>query len=158
MSQHLSDLVRRGLIEPVPVLMGPRDQRFRRLYWTKDASRWWQSVSELPSRSLASLPEQLNQAFADFIVGRPMTGMTKCDPPRGQGIWRLKTPDLRLYGWAPCNNAMVLAAGELKQRLAQPGPPKDRDMGRLVVATRRHLGFKHWMSGEIYDVFPRAPN
>jgi hypothetical protein len=157
MSQHLSELLRKGLIEPVPVLLGPRDQRFRTLYWTKDASTWWQSVSALPSRSLVSLPEQLNQAFADFIVGRPMTGMTKCDPPRGQGVWRLKTPDLRLYGWAPSQGVMIIAAGELKQRLAAPGPPKDRDLGNLVVAARKTLGFSSWTSGEIYHVFPRAP-
>jgi hypothetical protein len=157
MSQHLSELVSNGLIEPVPVLLGPRDQSFRRLFWTKDACKWWHSVSALPSRSLASLPEQLNQAFADFIVGRPMTGMTKCDPPRGQGIWRLKSPDLRLYGWAPSQNAMIVAAGELKQRLAQPGPPKDRDMGKLVVNARKRLGFADWITGEIYNVFPRAP-
>ena len=156
MSHHLSELVRKGLIEPVPVLLGPRDQRFRRLYWTKGASTWWLTVSMLPSRSLASLPEQLNQAFADFIAGRPMTGMTKCDPPRGEGIWRLKTPDLRLYGWAPCQNALIVAAGELKQVLAKPGPPKDRDLGRVVVASRKQLGVSKWMIGEIYDVFPRA--
>lgn len=86
-----------------------------------------------------------------------MTGMTKCDPPRGQGIWRLRSPDLRLYGWAPAQNVMVIAAGELKQRLLQRGPPTDRDMGKLVVARRKSLGFTEWLSGEIYDVFPRAP-
>jgi len=157
MSRHLSDLVRKGLVEPVPVLLGPRDQRFRRLFWTKDAFTWWQTVATLPSRSLATLPEQLNQAFADFIVGRPMTGMTKCDPPRGQGIWRLKTPDLRLYGWAPEQNTMIIAIGELKQVLAKPGPPKDRDLGRVVVAARRRLGFSNWLVGEIFNVFPRSP-
>jgi hypothetical protein len=157
MSQTLSDLLREGLIEPVSVLLGPRDQRFRSLYWTKGAFTWWQSVSTLPSRSLSSFPEQLNQAFADFIAGRPMTGMTKCDPPRGEGIWRLKTPDLRLYGWAPSQNTLILASGELKQVLAKPGPPKDRDLGRVVVSTRRGLGCSSWIVGEIYNVFPRAP-
>ena len=96
-------------------------------------------------------------AFADFIVGRPMTGMTKCDPPRGQGVWRLKTPDLRLYGWAPVHQTMVIAAGELKRTLILPGPPKDRDLGKLVVSERKRLGFSDWKFGDVAHVFP-APD
>jgi hypothetical protein len=130
----------------------------RRLFWSEDFEEWCRRQSKLPplSASRASFGEQINQAFADFIAGRPLTGMTKCDPPRGQALWRLKTPDLRLYEWADEPQCMILVAGELKQTLALPGFPKDRDMGKQVVAARRSMGFDDWKYGEIFDVFPKC--
>lgn len=156
MSRSLSDLETAKLIEHVPVLLGPREQRFRRLLWSREVSEWWESVKGLSSSSLATLPEQLNQAFAEFIAGRPMTGMTKCDPPKGQGIWRLKTPDMRLYGWAPASQTLVLLAAELKRNLVKPGPPKDRDLGVLVVQRRRAFRCETVIFGDVSSVFPRA--
>lgn len=156
MSRTLSDLQRLVLIEPVPVMLGPRDQRFRRLYWTKEFHQWWVTVEHLPSRSIVGMTDQLNQAFADFISGRPMTGMARCDPPTGEGVWKIKTPDLRLFGWAPEKQVLVLAAGELKRVLRLPGPPRDKDLGKTVVQRRRKLGVTIWVNGDLPNVFRRA--
>lgn len=158
MSRSLDRLIRAGSVSAVPVLLGPRDQRLRRLFWTKDFDQWCRHASLAPpsNRSLATVAEQLNQSFAEFVAGRPLTGMTKCDPPRGEGIWRLKTPDLRLYGWADEPQTMILARGEFKQALLRPGPPNDRLLGRETVAIRRRLSVQDWMIGELYDIFPRA--
>lgn len=159
MSRALDQLIQAGLVEAVPILLGPRDHRFRWLYWTREFSEWCTKVSKAsapPGVSLASPAEQLNQAFADFVAGRPLTGMTKCDPPKGQGIWRLKTPDLRLYGWADEAQVLILARGEYKHVLKAPGPPKDRHMGSAVASRRRSWSVSTWVTGEIYDVFPRA--
>lgn len=158
MSRSLSELLARRLIERVPVLLGPRDQQYRQLFWTKEVSRWLDDYSDLPTRSLVSLPLQANQAFADFISGRPMTGMTKCDPPAGEGVWKLKTPDLRIFGWAFDINAMILGGIELKRTLLAPGPPKDKHVGKAVVLVRRRLLFDGFITGEIFSVFPKAPS
>lgn len=156
MSRALDQALKQGgLIRP-QVTLGPRDQCLRRLYVTEGFVKWCASgVLTTKTRTLLSLPEQLNQAFADFVSGRPLSsGLTKCDPPRGEGLWRIKTPDLRLYGWADDAQCMILACGELKSVLVKPGPPRDRDKGREVVQIRKSLGFVEWKSGERYVVFP----
>jgi hypothetical protein len=137
------------------VILGPRDQRNRRLFWTKRFEKWCRDICQSPgTRSLVSIPEQLNIAFAEFISGRPLSsGLARCDPPTGEGIWRLKTPDLRLYGWADEPHCMILTVGEFKSVIAAPGAPKDRHLGQQAVEERRELklGF---ISGERFEIFP----
>jgi hypothetical protein len=152
----LHRLERSGAIVRVPVLLGARDLPSRDLWWTKGLIAWWQNNQNKSSRALVGLPDQLNQAFADFISGRPLTGITKIDPPKASGGWRLKTPDLRIYGWSPEPQKLILAAAEFKQILAAPGPPKDKDLGKFVVAERKRLGFQRWEGGEQFRVFPRT--
>lgn len=155
MSPRLNRLIDSGALSRVPVLLGPRDQVQRLLYWTKDLEEWSRKVcQEAQSRSLLTIPEQLNLVFSEFVSGRPMSsGLAKCDPPKGGGIWRLKTTDLRLYGWADAPHCMVLAKGELKKVLVAPGPPKDRHLGKQAVETRRSLRLS-CAYGERYDLFP----
>jgi hypothetical protein len=155
MSRHLSQLIADGMISAVPVILGPREQRNRRLYWTQEFKIWHDEVCESgQTRSLLTIPEQLNGAFATFIEGRPLSnGLARCDPPKGEGIWRLKTPDLRLYGWADEAQAMALSHGEFKSVLAAPGYPKDRHIGKLAADVRHSLGLE-CIYGERFDIFP----
>jgi hypothetical protein len=155
MSRRLDQLIRQGHVSPVPVILGPRDQRNRRLFWTTEFEKWSRLIcASHKSKSFASTSEQLNIMFADFVSGRPLTsGLARCDPPRGEGIWRLKTPDLRLFGWADQHHTMVLAVGELKSVIAAPGPPKDSDLGKQAVMIRRALGL-YYVRGERYEIFP----
>jgi hypothetical protein len=157
MSRRLDSLVVEGRLSPVAVILGPRDQVNRRLYWTTDFEQWCKQICAYPdTHSLASIPEQLNIAFADFITGRPLSsGLARCDPPKGQGLWRLKTPDLRLYGWADAAQCMILAVGERKQVIAAPGYPKDRDLGRQAADIRTKLQLE-CVYGERYTIFPAA--
>lgn len=156
MSRLLDQRLKLGQLVRPAVLLGPRDQCLRRLYATEGFVKWCQTVTlQAESRTLLSIPEQLNQAFADYVSGRPLTsGITRCDPPRGQGIWRLKTPDLRLYGWAHEPQCLILAKGELKTVLLMPGPPKDKHLGQDVVRIRRQLKFSEWKVGVLSVVFP----
>ena len=157
MSNHLDDLLRCGRISSVPVTLGPRDNIFRRMFWTTECEQWCMEIIGSQPHQPSKFPydQQLNQAFADFVTGRPLTGMTKCDPPKGQALWRIKTPDLRLYGWAPAQQTLILCCAELKSVLKKPGPPKDKDLGNRVVAQRKDLGLNKPVYGEIYDVFPQ---
>ena len=155
MSRTLHAAVLSGALSAVPVILGPRDQKNRLLYWTPELEAWCRQITAtVRSRSLLSLSEQINLVFAEFISGRPMTsGLARCDPPKGEGIWRLKTTDVRLYGWAPARHTMILAAGELKTVLVAPGPPRDRDVGRRAVKVRSTFGLP-FINGERYDLFP----
>jgi len=85
-----------------------------------------------------------------------MTGMTKCDPPKGGGVWKLHTPDLRLFGWPPTQNALILAAGEFKRALKGRGSPTYVELGKQVVNKRKQLRLGEALYGEIYSIFPRA--
>lgn len=155
MSPRLSQLLKEGRINPVSVSLGPRDQKHRQLFWTSEFEAWCRQTAErTDARGLVSFGGQLNIAFADFVSGRPLTsGLARCDPPKGEGIWRLKTPDLRLYGWADDLQCMVLCLGELKRVIAAPGPPKDRDLGKQAATVRKGLKLE-WKPGERYQVFP----
>lgn len=158
MSPRLSKCLQTGGVQEVPVNLGPRDQRNRLLYCTGEFDAWlWNLIANShTTRGTLSIPEQLNSVFADFVSGRPLTsGITRCDPPKGEGIWRLKTPDLRLYGWADAPQCMVLAIGERKSVLKAPGFPRDKDLGKAVVAVRRKLGLSH-VIGQQYEIFPAA--
>jgi hypothetical protein len=157
MSPELSRLLSTGRIKPVAVRLGPRDQRQRQLFWTTEFETWSRLVAgQNGARGVATFAEQLNTAFADFISGRPLTsGLARCDPPKGEAIWRLKTPDLRLYGWADDFQCMVLACGELVKIIKAPGSPRDRDLGKNALGARRKLKLG-CVYGERYEIFPAA--
>lgn len=154
MSPALSNLLAQATIRRVAVRLGPRDQPNRQLYWTTEFELWCRQNCGSEQRGIASLAEQLNAAFADFVSGRPLSsGLARCDPPRAGGIWRLKTPGLRLYGWADSPQCMVLAAGELTSIIKAPGPPKDKDLGKIAVERRKRLGLE-CIYGERFEIFP----
>jgi hypothetical protein len=155
MSHRLDKLIKEGRLSSVTVILGPRDQVNRRLYWTMEFEQWCRQIgANCGTRSHVSIPEQLNIAFADFVSGRPLSsGLARCDPPKGQGLWRLKTPDLRLYGWADSAHCMILAIGEFKRVIQAPGFPKDRDLGRLAADARTKLQLE-CVYGERYQIFP----
>lgn len=155
MSPHLSRLLNKGRIAPVAVILGPRDQRNRQLFWTPEFQIWCREIAlRNDARGMLSYGAQLNLAFSEFVSGRPMSsGLARCDPPTGEGIWRIKTTDLRLYGWADDLHCMVLAVGELKRTIMKPGPPKDRHLGVQAVEARRQLNLD-WKRGERYEIFP----
>lgn len=80
----------------------------------------------------------LNQAaalFNLFVSGEPFD-----DPvphqmrPLGQGVWRLRTADLRFDGWFPVPNFFVIAAFDHKQETLKPG--RNDAMYKRVLAVR----------------------
>jgi hypothetical protein len=156
MSHRLDELIKEGRLSSVAVILGPRDQINRRLYWTTEFEQWCRQMCKSPpkTRSLIDVPTQINAAFAEFVTGRPLSsGLARCDPPRGQALWRIKTPDLRLYGWADEEQCMILAIGELKSIIVARGYPKDADMGRKAVEIRNGLKLGY-LYGERYELFP----
>lgn len=156
MSRKLDELLSAGRLSPVSVILGPRDQVNRRLYWTTELKQCCEKIcrSSPVTRALIDIPSQINLAFADFISGRPLSsGLVKCDPPRGAALWRLKTPDIRLYGWAHEEQCLILSQIQMKSILLAPGSPTDTDMGRKTVKDRLNLQLEP-LYGERYKLFP----
>lgn len=159
MLTSLSLLVKEGRISAVPVHLGPRDKFVRSIFWTNELASWCNELAssqEKPS-GILSFGEQINLAFADFIAGRPLaSGVTRCDPPTGEGIWKLHTPDIRFFGWCDQPQTLVIVNAELKRRLVSEYGLTTKKMAMRAVAIRRSLGIKAWQSGDIRTAFPTA--
>ncbi len=69
--------------------------------------------------------EQAFQIFWAFIVGRPLHHMAglpnglksanRLKPPQ-DGVWELRTFDLRFFGWFPRKGTFIISCVETKQR------------------------------------------
>lgn len=73
--------------------------------------------------------------------------------PHGQGVWRLKTPDLRFDGWFPVRNVFVIGAFDSKAQAKMPG--RNDEMVAEVVALRNRTqlnGGKYLESEDYRDL------
>ena len=139
------------------MVLGPRDLPLRALYWTPGVSSWCQQLvqSGEVASGMLSYELQLNQAFADFVSGRPLaSGLTRTEPPRNGGIWKLHTPNIRLFGWCVEPQTLVLAACEKASVLKAAGKPRYKDLAVHATVERRRLNFKDWHIGDIRSAFP----
>ena len=141
------------------MLLGPRDRPLRSVYWTLKVEGWSHALlnSGLQTAGDLSFGEQINVAFADFIAGRPLTsGVTRCDPPAGEGIWKLHTPDIRYFGVCIAPQNLVLLEAELKRNLVAGSVLTTKKMASRAVQHRKILGIKDWHNGDIRSAFPSA--
>lgn len=117
----LFELETDGSLQRIRVRLDRNQQPLRTLYGTPLFIGWLQTdVSGLVSdRHLDETPKQqmLNLAV-DFISGGPMPFDRRFKPWRkmDRGIWYLKTPDLRIFGWFPLKDHFVAAFGDTKHR------------------------------------------
>lgn len=106
--------------------------------------------------------EQLYALFEDFLLGRPIVIGRQMHilHHHGAGIWELKTPDIRIFGWFPCKDCFVVTdidcATRVKTHKLYAGY---RDQG---VHFRDHLALdepKFIEGDDPYDVIsnPRFP-
>jgi hypothetical protein len=159
MSPDLIRALRDCTLQLVPVVLGPRDEPKRSLYWTPSVKRWCENAdgSQHADDSMLAPKEELNQAFADFVSGRPLAGgFTRCDPPAGQGIWKLHTNRIRLFGWCVEPQCMVITHVEWAGVLKAHGKPTYRELAQEVVKQRRLLGFRDYHNGDIRSAFPAS--
>ncbi len=98
--------------------------------------------------------EQAAVLFRNFIAGHPFNDPLPHEMhPLGQGIWRLKTPDLRFDGWFPDFNFFVIGAFDTKQNAKLNG--RDDAMVAEVVALRTKtnlLGGAYRREENIHDL------
>lgn len=98
------DLVKIGVLFKYDAVLDPRQQEFRRFYASERLVRWFQG--ELPSLGSAwnievSPAEQLDAFLAVYIAGEVIRFRWDLAPiqPHRNGVWELKTADLRVFGW-----------------------------------------------------------
>ncbi|WP_157009812.1 hypothetical protein [Sphingobium sp. YBL2] len=67
--------------------------------------------------------EQLDGLLADFCEGEEVMAATqfKCLQPKENGIWELKTPDVRVFGWFYEKDCFIVSAVDAKWRILEHG-------------------------------------
>ena len=55
--------------------------------------------------------EQVDFLFHEFISGADLSYYKRSHfmEPSSGGVWELKTPDVRLFGWFVCRNVFIMA-------------------------------------------------
>lgn len=144
-------------IEFVPVCLGPRDSLSRSLYWVPGVKRWCDNADTSSARpkSMLSPSSEINQAFADFVSGKPLAGgFTRCDPPAGEGVWKLHTAHVRFFSWCVEPQCLVLTGAEWKHMLKGKASPTYAELSRNAVKVRNLMGFSDYYAGDIRSAFP----
>lgn len=120
----LLNLVEIGAVVRVDPVLGPKELEMRRIYLLPRAFEWISEV--LPgadsSWDLENRPnEQLDALIYEFCSGVPLQigRRFKALVHLGDGIWELKTADLRLFGWFTQKDCFVASdcddAGRVKK-------------------------------------------
>ena len=79
--------------------------------------------------------EQAAVLFRSFVAGEEFDDPVPHEmDPRGQGVWRLRTADLRFDGWFPRPNFFVVGAFDHKKETMKDG--RNNEMYREVLALR----------------------
>lgn len=108
----LLELVGRGELLKLDPQLEPNEQEWRSIYVLPDAGRrirtdilTWTSQWEIT----VSPVQQLDSLAEIFCAGETLTFERIFKPlvHLGDGVWELKTPDLRLFGWFPAKDCFV---------------------------------------------------
>lgn len=98
------DLTRAKTLSKFLPELAPHQQEFRLLYAAPRFENWvLQKLPNLASNwNLELTPaEQLDDYLSNYALGRPLTFGRHFNPIRHvqDGVWELKTADLRVFGW-----------------------------------------------------------
>lgn len=117
-----AELVATGRLIRIDVPLLPGEQSFRRLFGTPQVAKWLKET--LPGiRSDGFVPgaatprEQALALFRSFIRGDALDTMPpKCMTPTEEGVWELRTSDLRFFGWFWRPGTFIASAADTKER------------------------------------------
>lgn len=120
----LLNLAKSGQVIKVDPVLGPKELEMRRIYLLPRACKWITEVLPATDSSwdLETSPnEQLDALIYEYCSGQPLCiGLRlKALVHLGEGIWELKTPDLRLFGWFTQKDCFIVSdcddAGRVKK-------------------------------------------
>jgi len=120
-------LVEEGLLVRLDPALGPGVLEVRRLYMLPRVIRQIEERvrGTASDRHLETEPEaQMDGLLADFCEGIELDTGTqfKCLRPVAEGVWELKTSDLRLFGWFHARDCFIWCAVAAKWKLLEtPG-------------------------------------
>src|SRR5262245_9839188 len=105
-----------GAIHRLDQVLEPGELEARVIFGTTDFRDW--ATITLPAlkstRSLDMTPQDQFDALAvDFCLGRELVIGPHFHAllPISKGVWELKSPDLRLFGWFPLKDHFIAVAG-----------------------------------------------
>ena len=102
--------------------LGPHDQEFRRIFVLPDLRQWLED--DLPTLGSTwnieqSPAEQLDALIATFCSDEPLTYGRQFKPLThvDDGIWEIKTADLRIFGWFYQIDCFIGTDGDVTERI-----------------------------------------
>jgi hypothetical protein len=104
----------------------PREMPNRIIYMAAEFDAWIEDIlyDEQPDDEDRAIDpyEQVESIFDDFVKGRPMVyGVhKKLLRPETKGVWSLRTPDVRVFGWFPARGTFLAVCGDMKRNLKKP--------------------------------------
>ena len=122
----IAELVDAGSLFKLDPVLEPNKQEFRIVYTSPRLKDWL--LTELPmlasSWDIETTPsEQLDALIAVYASGEPLTFERQFNPinPIGEGVWELKTADLRILGWFAVQDCFVGVVGDTAERVKRHG-------------------------------------
>ncbi len=104
--------------------LGPRKQEFRRLFVLPPLQQWLENT--LPTLASTwnieqSPEEQLDALLATYCSDDTLTYGWQFKPLNhiSDGIWEMKTADLRVFGWFHMKDCFIGASADLADRIKQ---------------------------------------
>ncbi|HEV3248932.1 MAG TPA: hypothetical protein VG124_17170 [Beijerinckiaceae bacterium] len=123
----LLTLVQQGELIQIGGGLERDEQPERLLYAFPHVIDWLDKVlpglaAELHDQLLSPL-EQADILFHDFVSGADMAFYERCHSmiPDEEGVWELKSEDLRFFGWFPAKGAFIIADIDTKARITERG-------------------------------------
>lgn len=120
----LLNLAQTGEVIKVDPVLGLRELELRRIYLLPRAYKWLSEV--LPEtdsdRNIEETPaEQVDALIYEFCSGQalPVNRRFKALVHLGDGVWELKTADVRLFGWFTQRDWFVVSDCDSKYNLIQ---------------------------------------
>lgn len=118
----IAELCGRGIVEQIEVELEAGELPERLVYCHPRVVKWLENV--LPTLQTdgyiagALTPSEQAATFLhQFIAGRPISSMPpRTMRPESDGIWELRTHDLRFFGWFWKKGVFVLSAIDTKAR------------------------------------------
>ena len=115
-----------GSVIKVDPILGLREMELRRIYLLPRAQEWLKNV--LPETDSDRLTEevplmQVDALFYEFCSGQALRVGTrfKALVHLGDGVWELKTADVRLFGWFTQKDCFVVSDCDSKYRILKLG-------------------------------------
>jgi hypothetical protein len=120
------ELAASGALVKVDPALGFREQEMRCIYLLPKAHEWL--LKELPGTdsnwNIQETPaEQLDALIYEFCAGKslPINQRFKALVHLGDGIWELKTADLRLFGWFTQKDFFIVSDCDTALRIKEIG-------------------------------------
>jgi hypothetical protein len=97
--------------------------------------------------------QQLDAIFADFVAGEPLEFRKhiRVIQPWQNGVWEIRTTDLRVFGWFVAKNGFICSSAGLKHQIERHGLyPKHRKRAE-AARDRLNLNNPKCVYGVAYD-------